>query len=117
MVTISFALVFGLAARQIGLPPLVGFLAAGFGINLLTPTFGLPHYTGEALQHVAHLGVLMLLFTVGLALMISAAAAAQPRWRSIISPERISEPGLTLSCPAYLGAVPWVASKIAWPLS
>ena len=27
--------------------------------------------------------------------------------------ERISEPGLTLSCPAYLGAVPWVASKTA----
>ena len=29
-------------------------------------------------------------------------------WRSIISAERISEPGLTLSWPAYFGAVPWV---------
>ncbi|MEE2861572.1 MAG: cation:proton antiporter [Pseudomonadota bacterium] len=77
VVTISFALVFGLAARQIGLPPLVGFLAAGFGINLLTPTFGLPHYTGEALQHVAHLGVLMLLFTVGLKLRLEQIAQPQ----------------------------------------
>ena len=40
-------------------------------------------------------------------------ASFQPMWRSIISAERISEPGLTLSCPAYLGAVPWVASNRA----
>src|SRR5438876_1153955 len=31
-------------------------------------------------------------------------------------PERMTEPGLTLSWPAYLGAVPWVASKTAWPV-
>lgn len=34
-------------------------------------------------------------------------------WRSIISAERTSEPGLTLFWPAYLGAVPWVASNLA----
>ena len=45
--------------------------------------------------------------------MIRSAASTQPRWRSIISAERISEPGLTLSWPAYFGAVPWVASNIA----
>ena len=32
---------------------------------------------------------------------------------NIISPDRITEPGLTLSRPAYFGAVPWVASKTA----
>jgi hypothetical protein len=37
--------------------------------------------------------------------------------RSIISPDRITEPGLTLSWLAYFGAVPWVASKIAWPVT
>ena len=35
---------------------------------------------------------------------------------SISSPERMSDPGFTLSCPAYLGAVPWVASKMALPV-
>ena len=49
--------------------------------------------------------------------MMRSAASFQPRWRSIISPDRITEPGLTLSWPAYLGAVPWVASNIAWPVT
>ena len=42
-------------------------------------------------------------------------ASRQPSQRSIITPERISEPGLTLSWSAYLGAVPWVASNTATP--
>src|SRR5918995_2409176 len=45
--------------------------------------------------------------------MILSAASTHPRCRSIISAERISEPGFTLSWPAYFGAVPWVASNIA----
>ena len=77
VITISFAFFFGLAVRQIGLPPLVGFLAAGFAINLFAPLLGLPSYTGKTLGHVAHLGVLMLLFTVGLKLKI--AQIAQPQ--------------------------------------
>ena len=32
---------------------------------------------------------------------------------SIITADRITEPGFTLSMPAYLGTVPWVASNIA----
>jgi len=70
VVTISFAFFFGLAVRQIGLPPLVGFLAAGFAINIFGPALGLPDYTGETLNHISHLGVLMLLFTVGLKLKL-----------------------------------------------
>ena len=48
---------------------------------------------------------------------IRSAASFHPICRSIISPDRITDPGLTLSCPAYFGAVPCVASKIAWPVS
>ena len=44
------------------------------------------------------------------------AASVQPRCLSIISPERITEPGFTLSRSAYLGAVPCVASKTACPV-
>lgn len=68
---ISLAFVAGLLVKQIGLPPLVGFLAAGFGLNWLGQRFGvLPSYTGDVLEHVAHLGVLLLLFTVGLKLKL-----------------------------------------------
>ena len=49
-------------------------------------------------------------------LMIKSAASPQPRCRSIISPDKITEPGFTMSRFAYLGAVPCVASKIAWPV-
>ena len=77
VVTITFAFFFGLVVRQVGLPPLVGFLAAGFAINLFGPGLGLPEYTGETLGHVAHLGVLMLLFTVGLKLKLKQIAQPQ----------------------------------------
>lgn len=77
VITISFAFFFGLAVRQIGLPPLVGFLAAGFAINMVGPPLGLPEYTGETLHHVAHLGVLLLLFTVGLKLKLEQIAQPQ----------------------------------------
>lgn len=70
VVTISLALVFGLAMRQIQIPPLVGFLLAGFALNAYGPALGMPDVTGPVLDHVAHLGVLLLLFTVGLKLKL-----------------------------------------------
>lgn len=70
VICISFAFFFGLAVRQVGLPPLVGFLAAGFAINAAGPSLGVPEETGEILKYVAHLGVLLLLFAVGLKLRV-----------------------------------------------
>ena len=68
---LSFAFFLGLAVRQIGLPPLVGFLAAGFGLNWFGQQYAvLPEFTGEVLHYLAHLGVLLLLFTVGLKLKL-----------------------------------------------
>jgi len=69
-VAISAAFVFGLAMRPLGLPPLIGFLAAGFAINGLGPSVGMPQTTGPILDYLANLGVLMLLFTVGLKLKL-----------------------------------------------
>lgn len=77
VIAISFAFFFGLAVRQLGLPPLVGFLAAGTSINIAGPALGLPQESDAILKHVAHLGVLMLLFTVGLKLRLSQIAQPQ----------------------------------------
>lgn len=68
VVWIAAAFVLGLAVRQIGLPPLVGYLIAGFALNAL----GLAG--GEALEHIAHIGVLMLLFAIGLKLRLATLA-------------------------------------------
>lgn len=76
VISLSFAFVFGVLVRQIGLPPLVGFLVAGFALNAYGPAVGLPSEAGYVLEHVAHLGVLMLLFTVGLKLKLK--SLAQP---------------------------------------
>lgn len=74
VVILSVAFVFGIAARQLSLPPLVGFLAAGFALNAFGPNIGLPADAGPLLEHLAHLGVLLLLFTIGLKLNIRSLA-------------------------------------------
>lgn len=62
VIFISLAYALGMVMRGIGLPPLVGYLAAGF----LLSSQG--YSNNELLQEVAHAGVLMLLFAVGLKL-------------------------------------------------
>lgn len=74
---IGSAFVFGLAARQVGLPPLVGFLGAGFFVNAVGPQLGMPTTTGPILEYLANLGVLMLLFTIGLKLKLRQIAEPQ----------------------------------------
>lgn len=59
------ALLFGLLAKGLRIPPLVGFLVAGFVLNAMgvEPT--------AFLDEVSDLGVLLLLFTIGLHLSLS----------------------------------------------
>lgn len=68
---VAAAFILGFCVRQFGLPPLVGFLAAGFILN----AFGFKG--GEALQAFADLGVTLLLFSIGLKLRV----------KSLTSPE------------------------------
>lgn len=63
---ISVAFVFGMLAKKMGLPPLIGFLAGGFLLNLSGFAEG-----GIALDVVANIGVMLLLFTIGLKLDVS----------------------------------------------
>ncbi len=69
-VWIGFAFSLGLLVRLIGLPPLIGYLAAGFMITASATELELPKEGNAIIAHVAHLGVLLLLFTVGLKLNI-----------------------------------------------
>jgi glutathione-regulated potassium-efflux system ancillary protein KefC len=68
---IAIAFVFGLAVRLIGLPPLVGFLIAGFVLHAMGVE------KDEFLQEIADLGVTLLLFTIGLKLKFSSLARAE----------------------------------------
>ena len=61
---IAIAFVFGLMARHVQLPSLVGYLAAGFALNYLQ------FEQTELLEFIAHTGVLLLLFSVGLKLRL-----------------------------------------------
>ncbi|MFL1405582.1 cation:proton antiporter [Marinobacter sp. M1N3S26] len=76
---ITFAFSLGLLVKGIGLPPLVGYLAAGFVLSGLSEFTPLVVEDTDVLAHIAHLGVLLLLFTVGLKLKL----------KSVISPEVI----------------------------
>ncbi|MEO1082131.1 MAG: cation:proton antiporter family protein [Pseudomonadota bacterium] len=61
---IGVALIFGLAAKKVGQAPLVGFLVAGFALAALDID------PGDTLTELANVGVLMLLFAIGLKLDI-----------------------------------------------
>mgnify|MGYP001545385083 CR=1 FL=1 len=64
LIWIGPALIFGLLAVRIGLPPMVGYLVGGFVLNIYgisDPVF---------LTKVGSLGVTLLLFTIGLKLNI-----------------------------------------------
>jgi predicted Kef-type K+ transport protein len=61
---IAVAFACGLIARNLRLPALVGYLAAGFALNYA----GFGH--SDLLEYIAHTGVLLLLFSVGLKLRI-----------------------------------------------
>ena len=63
-VWLLIALFFGLAAQQIRLPPLVGFLVAGFVLNALGEE------GGELLELASDYGIYLLLFTIGLKLRL-----------------------------------------------
>ncbi len=65
---LALAFVLGFAARQAGLPPLIGFLVAGFVLN------GLGVTKSEVIDLVANLGVTLLLFTIGLKLKLKSLA-------------------------------------------
>ncbi len=115
-VWIAFAFTLGFLVHRMGLPNLIGYLAAGFAISAVAPALNLPEENGEILDHIAHLGVLLLLFTVGLKL----------RLRNLVRPEVIGGGLLhfTVSClvlaPAFylfMDVSPYTAGMLAVALA
>ncbi len=68
---IAMAFALGLLSRAVGLPPLVGFLAAGFALNFCGFT------GGEMLRKLSDLGITLLLFVVGLKINLRTIARPQ----------------------------------------
>lgn len=68
-VLIVSAFVLGAVVSRIGLPPLVGYLIAGFVLNSLGVE------AGDRLEEIANAGVTLLLFTIGLKLKLKSLAS------------------------------------------
>ncbi|WP_108667157.1 cation:proton antiporter family protein [Euzebya rosea] len=62
---------FGFLARTVGLPPLIGYIAAGFVLH------GFGFEATSAIEVVADVGILLLLFGIGLKLRVRTLAAPQ----------------------------------------
>lgn len=75
---LMFAFGLGLVMRSLGLPPLVGYLAAGFVLSFRG------HESSYLLEEVAHAGVLLLLFGVGLKLRLKSLLRAEVLAGSLI---------------------------------
>ena len=75
---LSFAFGLGLLMRLVGLPPLVGYLAAGFALSFNG------YESSHLLEEVSHAGVLLLLFGVGLKLRLKSLLRAEVLAGSLI---------------------------------
>lgn len=60
MIWLLIAFLLGLAVRQVGLPPLVGYLAAGFILNAAGVELD------SLVENIADIGITLMLFTIGL---------------------------------------------------
>lgn len=63
---ITLGLGLGVLSYGLGLPPLVGYLGAGFLASYLAEAFAIQETGHYVLEHLSHLGVLLLLFAIGL---------------------------------------------------
>lgn len=61
---ILFAFICGLAVKLVNLPPLIGFLAAGFILNFMQVQ------PSSILEHLSNLGITLMLFCIGLKLHV-----------------------------------------------
>lgn len=107
-VALALATVGGMAARFIGISPIVGYLAAGLAISPFTPGYDAD---AEAIRELAGLGVIFLMFGVGLHFNIS----DLNRVKAIAVPGAIIQVTLATGLGAAIGfafGLPWRESLV-----
>jgi len=112
------AFLFGFGARRVGLPPLVGYLFAGFALHAMGVQ------AGGIIDEVADVGVLLMLFSIGLKLKLRTLARpviwAGTTIHMIVTVVALGAVvfGLAaLGLPAFAGLDPMQALLIAFALS
>jgi CPA2 family monovalent cation:H+ antiporter-2 len=95
------ALVMGLIARSLGLAPIVGYLAAGIVVGPFTPGF-VAH--GAIAEQLAELGVVLLMFGVGLHF----------RARDLIAVRTVALPGAAVQIAVATGLGTLLALAFGW---
>ncbi len=102
---LSLALVLGILAQKLKLSPIVGYLVAG--ILAAQPWWGMP-VKGEVVDEFSHIGVVLLLFGVGL----------QFHFKDLLAVQRVAVPGsvVCMLVRAAMGAVfyYWLAPEATW---
>ncbi|GAA6134064.1 cation:proton antiporter [Oceaniserpentilla sp. 4NH20-0058] len=118
IIWILIAFACGFAAKQLNLPPLVGYLLAGFGMH------GLGVTPLDNLQSLADLGITLMLFTIGLKINFSSLfkptiwAGASLHMASWVLVGAILLKGFALLGIQYLEGLSWPAlALIAFALS
>lgn len=96
---IGLAYLLGLAVSAFGLPSLVGYLGVGFVLS------GLGLVPGALLHELAHLGVVLLLFTVGL----------KVRLRSLLRPEVLASGVIHFAVVTGVIASALALGGLLWP--
>lgn len=74
IIWIATAFAFGFIFKINKLPALIGYLLAGFFITIVSPYLGVEKGSQDILGHISHVGILLLLFTVGLKIKVSQVA-------------------------------------------
>jgi CPA2 family monovalent cation:H+ antiporter-2 len=101
---LGLALVLGLAAARLGLPPLLGYLVAGIAIGPATPGFVAD--MGLA-QQLAEIGVILLMFGVGLHFSVS----------DLLRVRRIAVPGAMVQIAVATALGAGVALAWGWDMA
>jgi len=108
-VALAYALVGGVVARRLRLPTIVGYLVAGMALGPFTPGF---HGDFETIRQLAELGVILLMFGVGLHFSVS------DLWhvRGIAIPGALSQMVIISLAGYWLGTLWGWSSGGAWLL-
>ena len=100
---LTSALVLGLLAQKLKLPPIVGYLLAGVLIGPFTPGFVADAHIAE---QFSELGVILLMFGVGLHFHLE----------DLLAVRRVAVPGALVQIGAATGLGVVLTSAFGWPL-